>query len=60
MCKITKKQQRITTLDRLDLIQKSVAEAKREFKKNHIAKTKKQIDEIIFNARSAARWIDGL
>lgn len=60
MCKITKKQQRITTLERLDSIQAAVAIAKREFKKNHIAKAKKQINIICLDANSAERWIEGL
>ena len=60
MCKITKKQQRITTLSRLDDIQKDVAKAKREFKKGQIKKTKTCMAQIHLDIQSAIRWIEGL
>lgn len=60
MCKITKRQKRITTLERLNAIQKSVAIAKREFIKNHIENTKEHISQIELDAESAIRWIEGL
>ena len=60
MCKITKKVQRKVTLERLDSIQKSVAKAKREFKKGNIKLTRIQMNSIIFDVELAIRWIKGL
>ena len=57
---ITKKQRRQVVSSRLDDIQKSVAKAKREFKKGNIKFTRIAMNSVMFDMESAIRWIKGL
>jgi len=60
MYEITKKQQRKVVSKRLDEIQKSVAIAKREFKKGNIKHARIAMNSVALDMESAIGWIKGL